>query len=433
MRTSIQPSRFLLTVFALAGSLAAARHARAGTIFLEAEGGTISTDSPFGITSPLLIKDDSTASMGRYITVEAGFNSKNSTPGAEGVAKQQFLIGDNDAGIYRIWGRVQAPNDGDDSFWIRVDGGSAVRWNEIELGSSWHWDTVKAEGSSTPATFSLGAGFHTVEVSYREDGTKLDALVITSDTSFNPDSPPTTVPPSGAPWTSSAVTRTAGAQTGIKVMWNAVPGATSYTVRRWQGEGLIVWRPGLTNFTVVDTDPPGPSGGSCYDVLAIFPDGSFATPFDFTCGAPRVDYSFNSVGSMSLTAPMLFGGADNNAIFAAPGTSESLSSVPAHGRARVDFMTGGSAQIRLWFRPVGPNPDADSFWVRMDAGAWFKWNNFTNIGCQPVGDFSNNPVTFSVGAGTHRFEIAYREIGARLETDFFITDDLQATASLCSD
>jgi hypothetical protein len=422
----------VLTLLALAGSLAAAGDAHAGTFFLEAEGPTISTSGTYSITSPLLIKDDSTASSGRYITVETGLNSKTTPPAAEGVAILGVFLGENDGGTYRIWGRVKAPNDGDDSFWIRVDGGTAIRWNEIELGSSWHWDTVKPEGSSSPSTFSLGAGFHTIEVGYREDGTKLDVVVLTSDLSFNPDSPPTTVPPSGAPGTALAITSTAGAQTGIMVMWNAVPGAASYTVRRFDGSGMAVWQTGITNFKVVDTGPVGPSGNNCYDVLAIFPDNSFAQPIDFTCAAPVVDYSFNPVGGMSITSPMVFGGANANEISTVPGTTESLSSVPAHGRARVDFMTGGASQVRLWFRPVGPNPDADSFWVRMDDGAWFRWNNFT-LGCQPVGDFTNNPVTFSVGAGTHRFEIAYREIGAKLQTDFFITDDLQATASICSD
>jgi hypothetical protein len=170
-------------------------------------------------------------------------------------------------------------------------------------------------------------------------------------------------------------------------------------------------------------------------VLAIFPDNSFTQPVDFTCGAALVDYSFNPVGGMGITSPMLWGGPDANEITTVPGTTESLSSVPSHGRARVDFMTGGSSQVRLWFRPVGPNPDADSFWVRMDTGAWFRWNSFAGAqgACQPVGDFTNHPVTFSVGAGTHRFEIAYREIGAKLQTHFFVTDDLQATQSLCSD
>jgi hypothetical protein len=68
----------------------------------------------------------------------------------------------------------------------------------------------------------------------------------------------------------------------------------------------------------------------------------------------------------------------------------------------------------------------------MDNGAWFKWNNFT-FGCIPVGDFTNQPVTFSVGAGSHRFEIAYREVGAKLQSPFFITDDLNATSGLCDD
>jgi hypothetical protein len=413
----------------LSGAIAAAGAAKADTVFVEPEGPVVS-GYDYGITSPMLIKDDSNASMGRYLTVEAGNDSKNSAPSVEGVTRQTFTVANS--GTYRIWGRVIAPNDGDDSFWIKV-GGTTIKWSPIELGSSWHWDIVKHNGGSSPVQLSLAAGTYDLEVGYREDGTKLDVLVFTDDTSFNPDSPPTTVPTSNIPGISFPFMRSVGSNTAIKVMWSAVPGATSYTVRRITESGATVWQTGLTTLSVSDTTLPPDFDFNCYDVLAIFPDSSYRVPPEATCAQAPFRLSFLDIASLSVTPPMML--TEGLDATAAPGTTESLNTVPAHGRLRFDFMTGGSTQLRLWFRAFGTNPDADSFWVRMDDGAWFKWNNFTGLGgaCMPVGNFTNDPVTFSVGAGSHRFEIAYREIGATLQSNFFVTDNLQATSSICND
>jgi hypothetical protein len=425
--------RFVITLLSLSGALATAGGAQASTVFVEAEGG-VTSDAHFNeqTTSPMLIKDDANASKGRYITVEAGFDSKTSPPTAEGIAKHSFSVANS--GTYRIWGRVIAPNDGDDSFWVRVDGGTPIKWNEIELGSSWHWDIVRHDGSPSPSQLSLSAGDHTIEISYREDGTKLDVLVITDDTSFNPDSPPTTAPTSDLPGISFPFVSSVGSRTAITVMWSAVPGAATYTVRRLTESGPVVWQTGLTAFKIGDTSLPPLGENKCYDVIAVFPDASSRPAGSSSCSTADLLLTFIDVASMTFTLPMLFDEPTVSATTVA-GTTESLHTVPAHGRVRYDFMTGGATQVRLWFRVIGPNPDADSFWVRMDDGAWFKWNNFTgsNGTCMPVGDFTNVPVTFTVPAGSHRFELAYREIGARVEANFFVTEDLQATSSLCND
>ena len=431
MHASTGGFRFVITLLSLSGALATAGRAQAGTVFVEAEG-SVTSDANDQTTSPMLIKDDVNASKGRYITVEAGFDSKTSPPSAEGISKHTFSVANS--GTYRIWGRVIAPTDGDDSFWIRVDGGTAIKWNEIELGSSWHWDIVRHDGSPSPSQLSLSAGVHTIEISYREDGTRLDVLVITDDTSFNPDSPPTTAPTSDLPGISFPFVSSVGSRTAIQVMWSAVPGAATYTVRRLTESGPVVWQTGLTTFKIADTSLPPLGENKCYDVIAVFPDASSRPAGLSSCSTSDLLLTFIDVASMTFTLPMLFDEPTVSATTVA-GTTESLHTVPAHGRVRYDFMTGGATQVRLWFRTIGPNPDADSFWVRMDSGSWFKWNNFTgsNGGCMPVGDFTNVPVTFTVPAGSHRFELAYREIGARVDANFFVTEDLQATDSLCND
>ena len=146
-------------------------------VWLEAE-----TGSP---TRPLRIRRNGAASGGKYIEAPNGRHSKAAPP-ANGRAKYRFSV--SEAGAYRVWGRVIAENRGKDSFWIRMDGGDWVRWNEIAPGKSWRWDAVHdADRNNAVVDFRLSSGAHTLEVAYRELGARLDKLLITDDRSFVPN------------------------------------------------------------------------------------------------------------------------------------------------------------------------------------------------------------------------------------------------------
>jgi hypothetical protein len=91
------------------------------------------------------------------------------------------------AGTYKLWGRVIAPSKEDDSFWVRVDGGPWVDWNDITPGGAWHWATVTNDASSDAVVLAdLAGGAHTLSVAYREDGTRLDRVLITNDLTLVP-------------------------------------------------------------------------------------------------------------------------------------------------------------------------------------------------------------------------------------------------------
>jgi hypothetical protein len=437
--------------------LASTASLRADTLFIEAEGNghedqPISSDGA-KITSPLLVKDDDAASLGRYVTVASGFNSQSAPPAVEGVATYRFQV--SNAGTYRIWGRVIAPNDGDDSFWVRMRkvGGTTstlIRWNGITPGAAWHWAPVKAEGAASPAELALEAFVdYELQIAYREDGTKLDLLVITDDGGFDPQSPPATAPEL-PPFTFDAPqivprTLTAGAQTGIRLFWSEVPGAVSYTVQRVDGEapsGPPIT--GLTTHAFTESDLPSSDNSACYQVDAIFSDGTFRRlPFsgNIVCQEARYQRTFlDTASAFSGSAPMVVD-VETNGAFSVPGTPSSPTAPPAHGRVRLDFAVGGPAKLQLWFVVDVPDKSHDSFWARMDDGAWIKWNNIPG-GCSPVrnSDADDRRVTFNVATGTHRFELATRETGVvngvpapALSNIFFITDDLNATARLCDD
>ena len=145
-------------------------------LFIEAESGLLS--------APMQVFSDPNASAGQYIAVASGNNSLASPP-SNGVVYYPFTI--TTAGAYRVLGRVIAPTDSDDSFWIRMDDGNWIKWNEIAQGADWHWDELhNADRANAVVTFNLSATTHTLAVAYREDGTRLDRLLITNDRIFVP-------------------------------------------------------------------------------------------------------------------------------------------------------------------------------------------------------------------------------------------------------
>ncbi|MHC4332053.1 MAG: hypothetical protein ACYSWW_28485, partial [Planctomycetota bacterium] len=139
------------------------------------------------------IYDDSSSSSGTHIGSDNGDGDDNdAAPGAEWVAGYNFTA---DAGVYKIVAQVIAPTGSDDSFWIRIVGATSqthedpdqpgtgwVRFNSIEAGDAWHWDEVHSNDHDNElVTWTLAAGEHTLEIAKREDGTLLDALIITDD------------------------------------------------------------------------------------------------------------------------------------------------------------------------------------------------------------------------------------------------------------
>lgn len=132
-------------------------------VWLEAECGTVG--------SLWNIESDSTASNDKYITIQPGNNSIGNAPANEsGLLTYTFNI--TKSGTYTLYARVICPNANDDSFWLKMDNGSFVTWNNIGSSSSWLW-------ISYPNVYNLNEGNHTITIGYREDGAKLDKLYLT--------------------------------------------------------------------------------------------------------------------------------------------------------------------------------------------------------------------------------------------------------------
>jgi hypothetical protein len=119
--------------------------------------------------------NDTGASNSQYVVIQPGNNSTANAPtNTAGHINFPFSVGT--AGTYRLFARMQGPTANDDSFWVRMDGGTWVMWNNW-----WNPAFIWVQG---PNTFNLGAGSHTLSIAYREDGTRLDKINITTSTAL---------------------------------------------------------------------------------------------------------------------------------------------------------------------------------------------------------------------------------------------------------
>jgi arabinoxylan arabinofuranohydrolase len=116
------------------------------------------------------ILSDAQASNGHYVTVKPGIQSLNSAPtGSENLIVIPFSL--EVEGSFSIYARLNCPTYDDDSFWIKVDNGGFSMHNGL-VTSGWEW--IKFND------YTLTGGEHTLTIGYREDGAKMDKIVISN-------------------------------------------------------------------------------------------------------------------------------------------------------------------------------------------------------------------------------------------------------------
>jgi hypothetical protein len=152
------------------------------------------------LTAPLVRSEDPMASNGAYVSypydpmlpLEERQALKRAVPPMSddegGIAAYRFELPRTDS--YRLWGRVITSTLDEDSFWLRIDDGDWMQWNDIAHGDQWHWvDMRPFEQRIDRFVLQLAAGPHTLRVSYRELGARLDQLLIVSDLAYVPWDP----------------------------------------------------------------------------------------------------------------------------------------------------------------------------------------------------------------------------------------------------
>ena len=144
-----------------------ANEAAAINIWLEAECGTIG--------SKWDVLKDPKASNGAYVMIKNGFNSAkgrtDNAPADSAVNQVVIPFTIEKAGTYNFLGKCIGATADDDSYWIRVDN-QPFDQAERMGGTEWQWGRLR--------NATLTPGSHTLTIAYRQDGAKLDKILVTT-------------------------------------------------------------------------------------------------------------------------------------------------------------------------------------------------------------------------------------------------------------
>ncbi|MHC4118369.1 MAG: discoidin domain-containing protein [Planctomycetota bacterium] len=150
-------------------------------VWVEAESGTV--------TEPMMIYyNEPSASGGAYVSTQPLTADEGSAPPfPSGTVTIPFAV---EGGTYTARFRVGFPG-GDDSCWVRIQDATIaspvhssgwIHFNDIPPGDFWHWSQeVKSEDEpgEPPVQFTLSAGTHNLEISYRGADLRFDVIVFT--------------------------------------------------------------------------------------------------------------------------------------------------------------------------------------------------------------------------------------------------------------
>jgi len=138
-------------------------------VYLEAEAGLI--------VPPMVAADDIEASGGRFVWMPGEPGEKG---GGQGSVTWKLHIPRE--GAYYLWGRVQAPTPDDDSFYVRAFTATAepLAQTDWPVGThqTWGWVPFSLTNADTPTPLTLPSGEANLQLRVREDGTRLDRLLL---------------------------------------------------------------------------------------------------------------------------------------------------------------------------------------------------------------------------------------------------------------
>ncbi len=125
------------------------------------------------------LSEGAEASGEKYAVYPSG--KSLSTPPSATADQLVFNVTVDQPQFYYLWARMNAPSQSSNSIWIRVDDQPWFKWwQEIATGKGFRWNVLPG------GPLNLTVGSHTITVAYREAGTQLDKLSLSTN-----DSPPT--------------------------------------------------------------------------------------------------------------------------------------------------------------------------------------------------------------------------------------------------
>lgn len=123
------------------------------------------------------VKDTSNSNASGGVHILASPNDQKYALADIESPRMGYYIDFSTSGNYHVWVR-RTGNGGDDSCQISIDLGAPIQWS---YGSSGTF-----EWSRYSSTFSISKGVHMLKIGMREDGARIDKIVMTTNPSFTP-------------------------------------------------------------------------------------------------------------------------------------------------------------------------------------------------------------------------------------------------------
>ena len=307
-----------------------------------------------------------------------GNNSTGSAP--TGVNDRiRFSFSLNQAGNYAVYARFRSNGGSNDSFWVRSNNGTWVKFNSLNSGGGFSWIQVyDSDNGQQPVTFNMNAGVNTLDLAYREDGTHLDKIYITATGSLPSglgQSASNCVPPAYLTANPSSLSYTdAGGSQNVSlaanVSWTATAneGWLSVLPASGSSDGTITITTAANNSINGRTGSVTASGGGLSAIIAVSQAGvpctlsATATATAVSCaggadgtaaanisgGTSPYSYAWSN-GATGATASGLSAGAytvtatDANGCTAMASSSVSAPTALSVSTSSTDATTGGGA------------------------------------------------------------------------------------------
>lgn len=125
-----------------------------------------------------------------YLSALPDTDLRFETPYTSTISELQYTLNFTTTGTYYVWLRGYAPNAAGDSLYLALDDQPIVTLTGFAPGA-WTWTneriTDSFNGTSAVATLTItGPGLHTLRLWQREDGLRLDRIILTTDSNYNP-------------------------------------------------------------------------------------------------------------------------------------------------------------------------------------------------------------------------------------------------------
>ena len=363
----------------------------------------------------MVVKSDSSAAGGQFVEVPEGTGNNYTDSTSGGPGQVSFSISIPQSATYALWARTIAVNGTSDSFYVMRNGALLREWT-VPLSTTWKWNKV--------TNLSLSAGTLILAFRQREDGTKLDQILLTNDLGLVPGSGNQSPAVNAGP--DQTVTFPNSANLNGTVSDDGLPNPPATVTTQWNkvsGPGTVKFG----NANAVDTTASFSAAG-VYVLQLSATDGALTTQ-------DTVSITVNSAsgGTVTITqeaetgnrtAPMVItsdSAASGGAFVEVPeGTGNNYTDSTSGGPGQVSFSISipQSATYALWARTIAVNGASDSFYVMRNGALlreWtvplsttWKWNKVTNL---------------SLSAGTLILAFRQREDGTKLD-QVLLTSDL---------